>query len=36
MPTAWWSEVREVIWLILMVGALSTLGVILAVAVVVV
>jgi hypothetical protein len=35
MGTTWWDEVREVVWLVSMIGALSTLGVMLAVAAVV-
>jgi hypothetical protein len=32
MPNAFWEEVREVAWLASMVGSLSALGVMLAVA----
>jgi len=32
MPTTWWDELREVLWLASVVGGLSMLGVILAVA----
>jgi hypothetical protein len=32
MPTTWWDELREILWLASMVGGLSALGVILAVA----
>jgi len=32
MPTTWWEELREVLWLASVVGGLSTLGVMLAVA----
>jgi hypothetical protein len=33
MPNRWWEEVREVLWLASVVGGLSAVGVILAVAV---
>jgi hypothetical protein len=33
MLTKWWSELREVLWLASVVGGLSVLGVVLAVAV---
>jgi hypothetical protein len=32
MSTTWWDELREVLWLASVVGALSGLGVVLAVA----
>jgi hypothetical protein len=32
MPTTLWNELREVLWLVSVVGGLSTLGVMLAVA----
>jgi hypothetical protein len=32
MPTTWWDELREVLWLASVVGGLSALGVVLAVA----
>jgi hypothetical protein len=32
MPTTLWNELREVLWLVSVVGVLSTLGVVLAVA----
>jgi len=32
MPTTLWNELREVLWLVSVVGGLSTLGVVLAVA----
>lgn len=32
MPTTWWDELREVLWLASVVGGLSALGVMLAVA----
>jgi hypothetical protein len=36
MPTTWWEELREVLWLAFVVGGLSALGVLLAVAAVVI
>ena len=36
MQTSWWNEVREVLWLASVVGGLSALGVILAIAAVVI
>jgi hypothetical protein len=36
MQTTWWDEVREVLWLASVVGGLSVVGVILAVAAVVI
>jgi hypothetical protein len=32
MPSTWWEELREVLWLASVVGGLSALGVVLAVA----
>jgi hypothetical protein len=36
MQTTWWEELREVLWLASVVGGLSALGVMLAVAAVVI
>jgi hypothetical protein len=33
MPTTWWDELREIVWLASVVGGLSALGVILGVAI---
>jgi len=32
MPTTWWNELREIVWLATVVGRLSALAVMLAVA----